>query len=119
MINLDKLADVLEKTAAYLDEIEESREREIRESREKLAGILTEKYQEVTGDTIDPEVLNKIADSDLDVLGMLDKLTEGAGQLKQAELGSPSDRNDYSAPMTKKEAAAAADEQFLSWIMGS
>jgi hypothetical protein len=112
---LEKLADVLEKTAVYLDAIETEKLDAIRSDRKKLAGILKDKYEDMTGDVIDEDVLQKIADSDIDVLAAFERLTKTASS---DDLGTPADRNDTSTPLTVKEAAEVAGDRFENWIMG-
>ncbi len=112
---LEELADVLEKTAVYLDAMEHEKAEEIRQNREKLAEILKDQYEDITGDTISDGVLKKIADSDVDVLSAIERLTTKTASAE--DLGAPADRSDNSSPATPKEAAAAADEHFETWAM--
>lgn len=112
---LEKVATVLEKLAVYVDAVESEKIKNIEENREKLAELLRDKYEQVTGDTIDDETLRKLSNADLDVLATFDRITEAGN----SDLGSPSDLRDVSAPLNKKEAAEAADETLLNWIMSS
>lgn len=112
---LEQLANVLEKTAAYLDAMEHARAEEIRQNREKLAELLKDKYEDITGDTISGDILKKIADSDVDVLSAFERLTTKTAS--DEDMGSPADRSDSSLPETSKEAAEAADDRFKNWVM--
>jgi len=113
---LEQVATVLEKLATYVDAVEFEKESALRESREKLADIFRDKFEEITGDTIDDDVLQKLSNADVDILAAFEKIAAS----NSADLGSPSDdMRDRSAPLTKKEASAAADEAFLDFIMGS
>lgn len=112
---LEQVATVLEKLAVYMDAMESEKADAIRADRAKLAGLLKEKYEEITGDTIDDDVLDKLSHADLDVLSTFERVTEASG----SDLGSPSDKQDGSAGMTTKEAAEAADDSFLDWVMSS
>lgn len=112
---LEKLADVLEKTAVYLDAMEHERAEEIRNNREKLAEILKDKYEDITGDTISDDILAKIAGSDVDVLAAFERLTTKTAA--DEDMGSPAERDDFSSPSTTKEASAAADDRFENWVM--
>ena len=113
---LELVANVLEKTAAYLDAMEYEKSESIRKNREKLAGILRDKYEDITGDTIGDEVLGKIANSDVDVLAAFEQLTSKTAS--DDDLGSPADRSDTSGAMTVKEAAESASENFEQWVLG-
>lgn len=112
---LELVANVLEKTAAFLDAMEHDRAEEIRGNREKLAEFLREKYETITGDTIDDDVLGKIANSDVDVLAAFEQLASKTAS--DDDLGSPADRSDTSTPSTVKEAAEVAGEHFENWVM--
>lgn len=112
---LEKVATVLEKLAVYMDAMEAEKADAIRENRDKLASLLKDKYEEITGDTIDDDVLQKLSQADVDVLSAFDRITESGG----SDLGSPSDLRDGTAAMTTKEAAEAADDKLIDWIMSS
>lgn len=112
---LELVANALEKTAAYLDAMEHEKAEEIRQNREKLAGLLSDKYEAITGDTIDEGIVEKIANSDVDVLAAFERLTSKTAS--DEDLGGPSDMRDASNPMTPKEAASAAAEHFGNWLM--
>ena len=112
---LELIAGVLEKTATYLDAMEHEKSEEIRSNRSKLASLLRDKYEDITGDTIDDTTLGKIANSDVDVLAAFEQLTSKTAT--DDDLGSPADRRDSSGPMSPKEAAEAADDNFESWVM--
>ncbi len=114
-IKPELVAEVLEKTAAYLDAMEHVRAEEIRENREKLAELLRDKYENITGDTIDDDILKKIANSDVDVLSAFERMASKTAS--DDELGSPADQGDFSGEQTTKEAAEAADEHFENWVM--
>ena len=113
---LELVASVLEKTAAYLDAMEHEKAEDIRQHREKLAGLLRDKYESITGDTIEDNILSKIANSDVDVLAAFERLTSKTAA--DDDLGSPADLRDSSSPMTTREASEAADENFENWVMG-
>lgn len=114
-MNFEQIADVLEKTAAYLDALEATREETVANDREKLASILKDRFEEVTGDSLDDDAFRKLAQADLDVLSAFDKLVEN--HTASSDLGGPSDRRDHSATLTVKEAAEKADEDFLNFLL--
>ena len=112
---LEQVATVLEKLAVYMDAMESEKAEAVRANRDKLAAIFKDKFEEITGDTIDDDVLSKLSHADLDILSAFERVTEA----NSSDLGSPSDMRDGSAPLTKKEASEAADESFLDWVMSS
>jgi len=111
---LEQVATVLEKLAIYLDAVESEKSDAIREDRSKLAAILKDRFEEITGDTVDDDLLNKLSNADLDVLSTFERVAEA----HSSDLGSPSNMRDGSVAMTTKEAAEAADDSFLDWVMG-
>jgi len=112
---LELVAEVLEKTAVYLDAVEHEKSKEISQNREKLSELLRDKYENITGDIIDDDVLDKIANADVSVLAAFERLTSKTAA--DDDLGSPADRTDSSAPKTVKEAAEVAGENFENWVM--
>lgn len=113
---LELVAEVLEKTAAYLDAMEHEKAEDIRKNRVKLAELLGDKYESITGDTIDDDILEKIANSDVDVLAAFERLTSKTAS--DDDLGSPADRTDISGAQTPKEAAEAAGDNLVNWALG-
>ena len=115
MLDLVKVANVLEKTAAYIDAVEAEKQDKIDSNRNKIAAILKDKFEEDTGETLDDDVVRKIASADVDILEAIDRLT----QHDDSELGSASSIKSASAPVTKKEQAEAADDQFANFCLNS
>lgn len=116
-MELEKVADVLEATATYLDAVESEKTAALQAEREQLIADIGEKYAEVTGEDISDDVLRKLADTDVDLLSTLEKVAV-VSRDNVADLGSPSDLRDSTAPMNKKEAAVAADDRFLGFVLG-
>ena len=111
----EAIAEVLEKTAIFLDAVETEKQTAIREEREKLLGLMCTKYAEATGEEVSQELRKKLANSDSDIISVIEKLAEASPSGE--ELGGPSDRRGDAAPTTIKEASADADERFANWIM--
>ena len=80
MIDLKRVADVLQKTAAYIDEIDARKTAEERTVRTKSATDLAEKLSSLLGETIN---VDKLANLDPEVTGLLRKVagTEGVDSL--------------------------------------
>jgi len=113
MLTNDKIASVLEAAANYLDEVEGEKQAAINAERDKLITAIGEKYAAATGEDIPDSVLLKLSSTDNELLGTLEKLAESK---ESDSLGEVADINDYSAPMTVKEAAEIADDRFLNWL---
>lgn len=110
----DQIAQVLEKAAAYIETVEQNKEAQIREERTKVAKELAEKIAEATGESLDEDTIHKLAAADKDVLQTLDKL---ASDTAADEWGQPATQKSPNAPVSGKEAVAAADESFLNFLL--
>jgi len=117
-MNMEKVADVLEAAATYMDAVESEKQAEVQSAREILIADIGEKYAEATGEDITDSVLRKLANADVDLLSILEKVADVSSD-KVAELGSPSELRDSMAPMNHKEAAVAADDRFLDFVLGN
>lgn len=120
-----RTADVLEKVAHYLDEQETHHETVQTEQRQKLAHDLSDEISKVMGEELTVNQINKLASAEPELLETIVKLassrsisTETPDELGE---GATVDENNTAAAMTNKdrikEAAAAADERILDWIM--
>lgn len=110
----DQIAQVLEKAAAYIESVEQNKEAQIREERSRVAKELAEKIAEATGESIDDDVVEKLAAADKDVLSTLEKL---ANDTMADEWGQPAQQKSPSVPSNGKEAVAAAEETFLNFLL--
>lgn len=119
MTDKEKMADVLEKAAAYVEAVEneyssllESHRTAQHEQRRKEAEALAKAIGQATGETPDLETVMKIAASeDADIKNLFQKLAS----TEEAEaLGTGDDRGHGSI---KTASTDAADEQFLSWLL--
>ena len=117
MLDLVKVANVLDAAADHFDAIESEKISSAHAERQARIDTLASKYAEATGETMPEAIRNKLASSDKDVVELVRSMIEKqAGAVES--LGGPSSRGDETAPMTVKEAADQADEQFLAWITG-
>ena len=123
MINYEQLATVLEKTADYLDAQEHEKTAATRDERRKVITAFAEKYATATGEDLSDNVIDKLASSDVDLVGAFQKLASRVDANTEPEdLGEPGDMPDAEPVyMTKKAAdeaqGVAADDRLLSWIM--
>ncbi len=114
--NLRKVAAVLDAAAQYVDCVE----------REKLAAIASERQGRVDkvasahaaahGEEIPDDIRQKLAAADPSVLSYVEGvLAKNAGVVDS--LGSPANLADDDPPQTVKEAADAAGDKLVSWIL--
>lgn len=111
----EQIANVLEKAAAYIEAIEDTKTAEVQAERLSVAKELATKISEATGEQLDEETISKLAKADKDVLQTIGKL---ATESKIDEMGGPANKRDPNAiPSTGKEAVAHAEESLLNFIM--
>lgn len=113
-----KLANVLDALADHFDKIEAEKASGVKAARDAQLDDLAAKYASAYGEELPVEARTKLAESDATVVALLRSMAEK--QAAEIEpLGGPSHRNDESVPLTKKEAAAAADARFGNWLTSS
>lgn len=116
MRDMLKLAAVLDATADHLDAVENEKLSSVRAERQAEIDKLASIYVEATGEELPEGIRAKLAASDKDVVDLLKSMaTKHAARVEP--LGAPSDNNDEREPQSVKEAAAAADDKFLNWIV--
>lgn len=116
MPDLTKVAAVLEAAADHLDALEHEKLSNARAVRSAQIEAVAAKYAEATGEQIPDNVRKKLAESPQDIVAFLQTMAEKqAGSVES--MGAPSSRDADNAPKNVKEAAAAADDRFLSWVM--
>jgi hypothetical protein len=122
-MNYDHLANVLEKTADLLDAQEQEKTAAAREERQKVSKALAEKYAAATGEELSENIIEKLAASDVDLVGAFNKLASRVDNNAEPEdLGEPGDMPDAEPVFMTKKAAVeaqsqAAESRLLSWIM--
>lgn len=116
MLDLEKVAAVLDAAADHLDAINAEKVSNVRAERRNQIEAVAAKYAEATGDVMPESIRQKLAEGSQDVVAFLQTMAEKqAGAVES--LGGPSSRDDDPAPRTTKEAAVAADDRFLNWVM--
>jgi hypothetical protein len=115
-LDLEKVAAVLDAAADHIDAIDAEKVSSARAERMTQIDEVASKYAEAMGEEMPDTIRQKLAESPQDVVAFLRTMAEKqAGAVES--LGGPSSRNDDPAPRTVKEAADAADQQFLNWVM--
>lgn len=115
-VSLAKAAEVLDAAADHLDALAQEKNSSARAARHAHIDELANKYAEATGEEMPDSIRRKLAESDKDVVALVESMaTRQASAIES--LGGPSTLNDDAEPKTTKEAAAKADDRFLTWVM--
>lgn len=118
IMDLHKIANVLDAVADYIDAHESEKQAQVDAAKESLIVSIGEKYAAATGEEISDDLLKKMASADVPLLEAVVKVAETKKDIDQLTMGEPSDRRDFSAePENRKEAAEAAEDRFLQWIL--
>ena len=115
MLNLTKVANVLDAAADHLDAIEAEKMSSAHTARQERIDTLAAKYADATGEEMPDSIRKKLAASDTDVVELVNSMIEKQAGVIEA-LGGPSTLSDNPVPTTVKEAADQAEDHFLSWI---
>ncbi len=107
---LNQAADVLEKTAAYIDGIESARISEEKAGRTKSAQALADKIAAATGEPLETELVEKLSSMGPEIQDILGRLTDGG---TVDSLGDADD-NVKLAGVTGE--INSADARFLAWV---
>jgi hypothetical protein len=116
MLDLTKVANVLDAAAEHLDAIESEKVSSAHAERQTRVDTLAAKYAEATGEELPDSIRKKLASSDKDVVEWVNSMIEKQAGAVEA-LGSPSSRGDGAAPVTVKESADQAEARFGEWIV--
>lgn len=115
-VSLLKIAAVMDAAAAHLDALEQEKVSAARAARSASIDALAAKYAAATGEELPAPVRAKIAESDKDVIALIESMaSKQAGEIES--LGGSADLNDDRIPRTVKEAAEDADARFLNWTI--
>jgi len=107
---LNQAAEVLEKTAAFIDGVESERTATIQADRNKVAQDLAKKISAATGEDITPELTEKLSSMGPEIQAILGRLTDGG---TVDPLGDADD-NVKLASVTGE--VSPADARFLAWL---
>lgn len=109
---LPKIATVLEKLADYVEGNEAIKISEEHGKRSKAAHNLAEKLSMATGETVDEEVVEKLAALDPEIAEMIGKF---AGEETGVDsMGGPEEQNTVKTASTGDQ----ADARFIGWVTG-
>lgn len=112
-----KVATVLDEAAKVVDAHEAEKTAAVKKARESALKIIAAKYAEATGEDLPEDIINKLASSDEDIIGTVQKMVEKTASHNSVEsLGRSSEKTSTQQPTTKKEAADAAWDRFGTFI---
>lgn len=111
-----KLAELLDLVAVYVDENESRREAMEKQARDSRISRISESYEASTGEPLPDPLRAKLAGLDQEALDHLLKIANNKNE-SPPSLGGPAQIDDSPNPRTTKEAAALADDNFLKWII--
>jgi hypothetical protein len=106
----DQVADVLEKTADYIEAVESSKIAAETEKRTKAAAALADQLTDVTGEHFDQEMVSKLAGLEPEVANVLSKLA-GTGLVDS--LGEPKETTKVK---TASDGVSPAAQRFDEWL---
>ncbi len=107
---LNQAADVLEKTAAFIESAESTRVAQEQEVQTKTAQELADKIAAVTGELVEPELVEKISAMTPEVQSILGRLTDGG------TVDSLGDAEDNVKLASVDGGLAPEDARFLAWV---
>ena len=99
-----------------LDVLENEKQDTHKQARLKVATKIKNRIEELTGESLHEDLLDKLASSDEKIMEVIDLVTTKFAGAAES-LGGPSDETSSSNPLTNKEAAEAADSRLQSWLM--
>jgi hypothetical protein len=120
MLDKNLIADVMEKTALFLDAQETEKTASAHAERAQVVDTFAEKYASATGEELPQKVREQLIHSDVNLMTAFEKMAGIAGRHDQApsDLGSPASYSEGPPePATVKEAADRAGDAFVNWIV--
>lgn len=115
MIDLAKVANVLDLMSEYVEQNEREKQAATATAHQSRVDKIASAHLAAHGEELPEAARQKLARTDLATLDLVeDLLNKQAGAVEP--LGGPA-HGDTTPPTSIKEAASAADHQFLSWII--
>lgn len=112
MADLLKIADALEKAAAYFDSVEEAHAASVKTAHDATVKDLSAKYTKATGEELPAETLEKLASGDKAVLQTVETVISKTASAVES-MGRSSERpGEAPPPQNKQERAKAAWDRF-------
>lgn len=115
MVDHAKLAAVFDAMADYVDQIETEKTSSVETARQARIDKIAAAHAVAHGEELPEATRKKLASNDAALDYVEDLLTKQAGVVTPLGAGALSD--DEGQPKNIKQAADAADERFVSWIV--
>ncbi|RLC86826.1 MAG: hypothetical protein DRJ03_07665 [Chloroflexi bacterium] len=110
-ITNEQVAELLEKSAAYIENLVATQAQSAQEERIKEASDLAQQISDATGDEIDSDTVAKIAEVAPEVSDILRKFAGTSSQVDS--LGGPETDSDN---VKVAHSMSSADRSFLGWL---
>lgn len=115
-MNLRKVANVFDAMAGYVDAVEREKQASVDSARRVRVDKVASAHATAHGEEIPDDIRQKLASTDPAVLTYVEGvLAKQAGVVDS--LGFPASNSDDDQPTSIKEAASAADQRFLNWLV--
>lgn len=111
----NKVANVLDLMAEYVDQVEREKQSAVDGERNVRLDKIAAAHLAAHGEELSDVARQKLAKTDSGTLDIVQNLLNKQAGTMDA-LGAPADA-ETQIPRTTKEAATAADENFLNWIV--
>lgn len=117
MMNLRKVANVLDAAAAYVDAVEREKDAAVQSARMSRVDKVASAHASAHGEEIPEDIRQKLAGTDPAVLSYVEGVLAKQASVVDS-LGSPSSiPGDDDQPTSVKEAADAAGQRFFNWLV--
>jgi hypothetical protein len=116
MATYKQIADVLDSVAEYIDQLEYTKSAAEQQARDERIAKLAAQYELATGEAVPAPVKEKLAALDHATLDHILKVAKNNSDSPES-LGGPANIEDERPVRTVKEAAAAAEDRFLDWLI--
>jgi hypothetical protein len=108
------IAEVLDKTAAYLEELDSATSQQQKVAQHKEANSLASKLKTITGEQISDDMVEKLSSADPAIKSLLAKIAcvDGAPD----SLGGPETNNNIKVAGVDSRGMGLAEDNFLAWL---
>jgi len=108
---MSQVAEILDKTAEYIERLEGEKVSAKNEERKKAASVLATKLTEAVGEPVDETLAEKLSNLDPEVQKVISKL---AGAERVDSMGGPSDNETQKVASTS--GLPPEDARYIAWL---
>lgn len=106
-----KVAEIIDKTAEYIERLEGDKVAAQKEEKKKVASVLASKLTEAVGEPVDPNLAEKLSNLDPEVGELISKL---AGTERVDSMGEPGENGTQK--VASSSGMAPAEAHFMEWV---